>query len=152
MFNSSYFLLSSCLNLLYSNPDSGGHKTGKNSFPVQVNFLCLFISMWFHFQHWQKLTCKTTLRKWKQKTTTQKLTDIFKRKSFKSFTTENYSLTLFSVHGKDCVVFSKAVDTSLGKILWMGRENQNLSSSRTNAYDLRPREVKKTPLLNPKSD
>lgn len=151
MFNSSYFLLSSCPNLLHSNPDSGGHKTGKNSFPVWIDFLCLFTSMWFHFQHRQNPTCKTTLRKWKQKTTNQNLTDIFKRKNFKSFTTENYSLPLFGTHGKGCVIFSKAVDISLEKILWMGRENQNLFSSRTNAYDFRPREVKKS-LFNPKAE
>lgn len=51
------------------------------------------------------------------KTTKQKLTDIFERKSLKSLITENYSLHLFGIHGKGCVIFSKAVDISSDKIL-----------------------------------
>lgn len=113
---------------------------------MQVNFLCRFTSVWFHFQHWQKPTCKTTLRKRKQKNHKPKISIHFQNKNFKSLTTENYSL--LGINRKGCVIFSKLVDISLGEILWMGMENQNLSSSRTNAYDLRPREVKIT--LKPK--
>ena len=52
----------------------------------------------------------------KTKEIRQKFTDIFKRNSLKSFTTENYIIHLFGIHRKCCVIFSKALDTGLGKI------------------------------------